>query len=128
MTITHVSYERLELELLEPYTIAYEEVSKATNFILKIETDSNIVGFGCAAPDVTVTHESAADVERAIKQTIIPLLVGKNPFMLSLILEELALQLGQKSSAQAMVDMALLDISSKKMQVPLYQFLGGIPT
>ncbi|MFD2099286.1 mandelate racemase/muconate lactonizing enzyme family protein [Flagellimonas iocasae] len=128
MTITNVGYERLELELLIPYTIAYEEISQATNFILKIETDSGIVGFGCAAPDITVTHESAADVEHAIQNIIIPILKGRNPFMGSLILEELSHQLPQKSSALAMVDMALLDISAKKMQVPLYQLLGGYRT
>lgn len=125
MIITNIGYERLELELLIPYTIAYEEISKATNFILKIETDGHIVGFGCAAPDITVTHESPEDVENAIENIIKPILKGKNPFMISRILEELSLQLPQKSSALAMVDMALLDISAKKMQVPLYQFLGG---
>lgn len=125
MIITNIGYERLELELLVPYTIAYEEISKATNFILKIETDENIVGFGCAAPDIAVTHESPDDVAQAIKNTIIPMLKGKNPFMVSSILEELSHQLAQKSSALAMVDMALLDISAKKMKVPLYQFLGG---
>lgn len=128
MTITNVGYERLELELQIPYTIAYEEISQATNFILKIETDSGIVGFGCAAPDITVTHESAEDVEHAVQNIIIPILKGRNPFMGSLILEELSQQLAQKSSALAMVDMALLDISAKKMQVPLYQFLGGYRT
>ncbi|WP_036382554.1 mandelate racemase/muconate lactonizing enzyme family protein [Muricauda sp. MAR_2010_75] len=125
MIITNIGYERLELELLIPYTIAYEEISKATNFILKIETDGPIVGFGCAAPDITVTHESPEDVEHDIQNSIIPILKGKNPFMVSQILEELSHQLPQKSSALAMVDMALLDISAKKMQVPLYQFLGG---
>ena len=125
MTITHVSYERLELELLVPYAIAYEEISKATNFILKIETDSKLVGYGCAAPDITVTHESAEDVERAIQQIIIPNLIGKSPFMNSLILDEIGSLLTYKSSALAMVDMALLDIKAKKMEVPLYQFLGG---
>ena len=45
MKITKVSYERLDLQLTVPYTIAYETISKTTNFILKVETDSPLVGY-----------------------------------------------------------------------------------
>ncbi|WP_438712426.1 mandelate racemase/muconate lactonizing enzyme family protein [Aquimarina muelleri] len=125
MKITKVSYERLELSLSSPYTIAYETISGATNFILKIETDKGLVGYGCAAPEPTVTRETPDEVEQNIKTSIIPFLLGRNPFMLSETLEGLKTLLSVKSSALAMVDMALLDIVSKKMEVPLYQFLGG---
>ena len=58
MKITNVSYERLDLQLTEPYTIAYETVDSTTNFILKIETDSHLVGYGCAAPDLEQKYAS----------------------------------------------------------------------
>ncbi|AWH74638.1 dipeptide epimerase [Dokdonia sp. Dokd-P16] len=125
MKITNVSYERLELTLTAPYTIAYETVSQATNFILKIETDSNIIGLGCAAPDLEVTKETGDDVARALDLVIIPYLKDKNALNYARILDELKPLLSVISSALAMVDMALLDIASKKMDVPLYQFLGG---
>ena len=125
MKITNVSYERLELTLTAPYTIAYETVSQATNFILKIETDSNIIGLGCAAPDLEVTKETGDDVARALDLVIIPYLKGKNALNYARILDEIKPLLSVISSALAMVDMALLDIASKKMNVPLYQFLGG---
>jgi L-alanine-DL-glutamate epimerase-like enolase superfamily enzyme len=125
MKITNVSYERLELTLTAPYTIAYETVSQATNFILKIETDSNIIGLGCAAPDLEVTKETGDDVARALDLVIIPYLKGINALNYARILDELKPLLSVISSALAMVDMALLDIASKKMDVPLYQFLGG---
>lgn len=125
MKIINVTYERLDLVLNEPYTIAYETISKATNFILKIETDTHIVGYGCAAPDLEVTKERAVDVERALELVILPYLKGKDPLAYKKILEELKPLLSIISSALAMVDMALLDIAAKKMDVPLYQFLGG---
>lgn len=125
MRITRVSYERLDLSLSIPYTIAYETIAKTTNFILKLETDTKIVGYGCAAPDVTVTSETAEQVERTIKETLVPFLKGKNPFTYVLLLTELKLLLGKKSSALAMVDIALHDLISRKAGVPLYQFLGG---
>lgn len=125
MKITNITYERLDLTLSAPYTIAYETVSSATNFILKIETETRIVGYGCAAPDLEVTKERSEDVERAINLVIIPYLKGKNAIHYSRLLEELKPLLSVISSALAMVDMALLDIASKKMDVPLYEFLGG---
>lgn len=128
MKITKISYERLDLKLSEPYTIAYEIISKSTNFILKVETDSTIVGYGCGVPDKAVTGEHPAEVEEAIKNVILPYLIGKDPFTYALILKELKINLGKKSSSLTMVDMALYDLMSKKADVPLYQFLGGYRT
>jgi len=132
MKITSVSYERLDLMLSTPYTIAYETIEKSTNFILKIETDISITGYGCAAPDITVTGETPSQVEEIIKNSIVPFLKGKNPFTYASILEKLTNLIIGKSSAIAMVDMALHDLISRKAGVPLYQFLGGfrnsIPT
>lgn len=132
MRITAVSYERLDSKLSIPYTIAYETITQTTNFILALETDGKWVGYGCAAPDKVVTGEYPKDVERAINTIISPYLVGKDPFEYALVLTELKKLLGKRSSALAMVDMALFDLVSKKAEVPLYKFLGGfrksIPT
>jgi L-alanine-DL-glutamate epimerase-like enolase superfamily enzyme len=132
MKITNVSYERLDLSLTVPYTIAYETVSTASNFILKIETNSKLVGYGCAAPDWEVTEETPEMVEECITGQILPYLKGKSPLRYVKILEELKSLFPDMSSALAMVDMALLDLMAKKMALPLYQFLGGyresIPT
>lgn len=132
MKITNISYERLDLKLSTPYTIAYETIDNTVNFILKVETDSSLVGYGCAAPDKIVTGEHPEEVEEALRNIIIPYLKGKDPFTYGLILTELKVLLGKKSSSLMMVDMVLHDLISKKAGVPLYRFLGGfrksIPT
>ena len=132
LKIKNVSYERLEFNLSEPYTIAYETVSKSVNFILKIETDTLHVGYGCAAPDKVVTGETPGDVEKAIVSIIIPFLKEKNAYMTANILEEFKKLLPYRTSALAMVDMALSDLMSRKFETPLYKYLGGyrhsIPT
>ncbi len=128
MKITTISYERLDLKLSEPYTIAYETIDRTSNFILKIETDGKIVGFGCAAPDPVVTNETPNDVAQVINDIIAPYLKGKDPFNYALLLLDLKRLLGKRSSALAMVDLALFDLISKKAEVPLYKFLGGYRT
>lgn len=132
MKIKHVSFERFDLELTEPYTIAYETISKATNYILKIESDSGIIGYGCAAPDDAITKESPEILENSLKSSVIPALQGNNPFYYARILDELRATKKVGSSALAMADAALFDLMAKKADVPLYQMLGGfrssIPT
>ncbi|WP_116105595.1 mandelate racemase/muconate lactonizing enzyme family protein [Lewinella sp. IMCC34191] len=126
MRITGIDYDRYDLELIEPYTIAYETIGAAVNFVLKVTTDDGFTGFGCAAPDMAVTDESAADVERSILDHIMPALIGQNPFHYARLLEELRTTI--KSSALSMVDSALYDLVAKKAGVPLYEFLGGYRT
>lgn len=132
MKITRVSYERLNLTLSEPYKIAYETITSTVNFILKVETNSKYVGYGCSAPDVVVTGETPDQVEESINSIIIPFLLGQMPFTFAKIIHDLKKLLSDRSSALSMVDMALYDLVSRKAGVPLYHFLGGfrdsIPT
>lgn len=130
MRIIEVDYERHDLELTEPYTIAYETIDRATNFILKLVTDGGLIGLGCAAPDPGVTGESPEDVETAIRDVIAPALKGQSATRYALLIERLRGQL--KSSALCMVDLALHDLIAKQADLPLYHLLGGyresIPT
>ena len=123
MKVNYVEYERLDLKLSEPYTIAYETVHKVTNFILKLHCDNGMIGYGCSAPDLVVTSESPKEIEEVINSIIIPLLTGSDPFTYAKLLGEMSFLMN--SSALAMVDIALHDLISKKAGVPLYKYLGG---
>jgi L-alanine-DL-glutamate epimerase-like enolase superfamily enzyme len=123
LRITSIDYERHDLRLTEPYTIAYETIDRATNFILRISTDRGIMGIGCAAPDPGVTGETPEAVEDVIRSVIYPALLGQNPLRYAYLLESLSGRL--KSSALAMVDLALHDLIAKLAGIPLYQLLGG---
>ncbi len=133
MRITGLELERYDLELSEPYTIAYETISSATNFVLRLQTDKGkIEGFGCAAPDVPVTGETPDDVQRQFEDVLKPLLQDRDPFNYNRIIHELRMEDSIKSSVLNMVDNALFDLVAKYAGVPLYKYLGGfresIPT
>jgi len=125
MKITNVEAWIVQLHLKEPYTIAYETIDKSSNVFMRIDTNSNISGFGCAAPDMEITGESANTVLQAINAIITPMLLHKDPLRIAMHLEKLREPLLSQPSAKAAVDLALYDILGKFCNLPLWKLLGG---
>jgi L-alanine-DL-glutamate epimerase-like enolase superfamily enzyme len=128
MKITRLEIWPVEMRLAEPYTIAYERVESATNIFLRLETNSGIVGYGCAAPDQQVTAETPETVIKICSDAIAPVVKQADPLRLARITEKLAPILSAHPSAVAMVDMALYDILGKVCGLPVYKLLGGFRT
>jgi L-alanine-DL-glutamate epimerase-like enolase superfamily enzyme len=116
------------MPLAEPYTIAYETISRVTNIFMRLETSLGVTGFGCAAPDLQVTGETPESVMRVCRETVFPQLVNTDPLRVAYRLEKFAALIEQHPSAVAMVDMALHDVLGKKAGLPLYRLLGGFRT
>ncbi|HER42996.1 MAG TPA: dipeptide epimerase, partial [Candidatus Eisenbacteria bacterium] len=125
MRITRIEAWDHNMRLAEPYTIAYETVDSVENVFCRIETNTGLIGFGCAAPDLQVTGEKTADVLRACDEVAAPLLHGVDPLRIALHMTRLKARLPRNPSALAMVDMALHDILGKAAGLPVYKLLGG---
>lgn len=125
MKITDIEFYPLEMKLKNPYTIAYETIDRTTNVFLKIETNSPLIGYGCAAPDPEVTGETAASVQKCFTDVVSSDLKGRDPLRYLYIIENLKNNLKQHPSALAAVDMALYDILGKQANLPLWKMLGG---
>jgi L-alanine-DL-glutamate epimerase-like enolase superfamily enzyme len=125
MKITHVEVWPVEMKLAEPYTIAYESVEQTTNLFLKLETNIGITGYGCAAPDESVTGETPNGTLKSLNDVIVPILIGSDPLRRSVILEKIRNELPAQPSVRAVVDMTLFDIMGKAANQPLWKLLGG---
>jgi L-alanine-DL-glutamate epimerase-like enolase superfamily enzyme len=125
MRITAVEAWPVTMRLAVPYTIAYESIDSAVNIFIRIETNQGIIGYGCAAPDLQVTGETADDVLCAFRDIIQPSLKGSDPHRVAFLLHRLQLYLKNQPSALAMVDMALHDILGKSANFPVYRLFGG---
>jgi L-alanine-DL-glutamate epimerase-like enolase superfamily enzyme len=128
MKITRLEIWPVKMRLSEPYTIAYEKVAVTTNIFLRLETNTGIIGYGCAAPDKQVTSETPETVINSFSEVIAPVLKKSDPLRLALIVEKLTPILPAHPSAVAMVDMALHDILGKACGMPVYKLLGGFRT
>lgn len=74
MIIQNVRFYSVAMKLTEPYTISYEHIDSTTNVFLILETNTGILGYGCAAPDKCVTNETPEGVIQQIEQVVIPIL------------------------------------------------------
>ncbi len=115
----------VDLRLLEPYEIAYESVSSVANVFVRVSTDGRHVGYGCAAPDLAVTGETAASVLDALESIAAPGVRGDDPLRAAKVLEGLREPMSAHPSALAAVDMALHDLLGKAAGLPLWKILGG---
>ena len=125
MKIETVEAWPVEMRLAEPYAIAYENVETCTNVFLRIGTNGGIDGFGCAAPDVEITGETAPGVLRVLRDAVAPALIGSDALRRVMLLERLGQDLDGRPAAMAAVDMALHDILGKVAGLPLWKILGG---
>jgi L-alanine-DL-glutamate epimerase-like enolase superfamily enzyme len=125
MRITNLDAWPVDMRLAEPYTIAYEHISETTNVFIRLEASTGIVAYGCAAPDLEVTGETAAGVLDACSSVIAPAFKGSDPLRLVMLMERIRPVLKNQPSAMAMADMALFDMLGKAAGLPLYKILGG---
>jgi len=128
MKITRLEIWPVQLRLTEPYTIAYETISAVKNIFLRIETNTGLNGFGCAAPDEQVTGETPDSVIQVFGDAVETVLKGSDPLRIARLNEKLAPALAKHPSAAAMVDMALYDIIGKAAGFPIFRLLGGFRT
>jgi L-alanine-DL-glutamate epimerase-like enolase superfamily enzyme len=125
MRITSCEIFPVRLTLEKPFSIAYMTIDHTINVYIRIHTDEGITGLGCGGHDVEVTGENGTTIERALRQTAEPLIIGEDPMNAAFLTQRIRGQIPDEPTALSAVDMALADIAAKKAGLPLCRFLGG---
>jgi len=123
-TITKVEIIKLNIPYIEPFVISLGVINSATNVVVKIHTDSGLVGIGECAPFVYIVGETQETVFELSKQ-VGKLLKGKDPFAIEDRLREIDRAVSENYTMKSAFDMALYDLLAKKAGMPLYKLLGG---
>ncbi|MCF6265947.1 MAG: dipeptide epimerase [Desulfuromusa sp.] len=125
MKITDIKIQIINIPLTTTFKTALRSVDQIENIVITITTDTDLVGFGGAAPTAVITGETTASICGAIEH-IRDNLVGMNLTESENIFQRLNNCIIGNSSAKAAVDMAIYDLLAKKLNVPLFQLLGGM--
>jgi muconate cycloisomerase len=99
-------------------------LEKVENVLVVVETDAGISGVGEASPWPCFA-ENPWSIKAAIDHYLGPSLLDKNPGDVEYLLLHMDEVLHGYSFAKAALEMALLDIVGKSLDVPVYALLGG---
>lgn len=124
MRISSVQVARESFPLSRPYTIAFETTDAVENFIVRLGTDTGLLGLGAASPEAMVTGETVEACAAALSPERLAWLDGRSLADLGKLAEEVRRSLGATPAAQAAVDMALHDLDARRAGVPLVERLG----
>ncbi|NLY73529.1 MAG: dipeptide epimerase [Tissierellia bacterium] len=125
MKILSVELGEIRVPLRTPFKTSLRTVDAVHDVVVMIKTDNGLIGYGEAPPTAVITGETRPSIREAIEGYIGPKLIGQSIFDMenNQILLHSAI-LGN-TSAKAAVDMALYDLWSQALGVPLYKALGG---
>jgi L-alanine-DL-glutamate epimerase-like enolase superfamily enzyme len=114
-----------DFALTRPYAIAGQEpLSSVGNVIVRIETETGLIGLGAASPGEHVTGETFDACSKAIATESLAWLAGRDLRTLPLLCRETASRTPGTPAARAAVDVALHDLAAQHLGVPLVEMLG----
>jgi L-alanine-DL-glutamate epimerase-like enolase superfamily enzyme len=120
------SYERLELPLETPFTIARGTQTASENLVVRIEDDEGRVGVGGAAPS---SHygETADTVEAVLPDLLAVVENVGDPHHVDRIERRMRETVRRNPAARCAVSVALHDLAAKRADLPLYRYWGLDP-
>lgn len=125
MKITEVKLGKISVPLRVPFKTAVRSVSSVEDVIVEIHTDTGAVGYGEAPPTGAVTGDTAGAIIGAIRDHIIPTILGREVDDFESLMLALNACILKNTSAKAAVDMALWDLYGQLHSIPVYKLLGG---
>jgi len=127
LKIVDVKVMGLTYPLKEPFYSAVRKTVARSCVLLEVHTDAGIVGLG----EADYAGGPPASTIQVLREEIIPLILGKDPFEVEGIgktIYDARMQHGRRGilmHALSGVDIALWDIIGKAAKLPLYQLLGS---
>lgn len=124
MKIKEIKSWSADLGNTKPYTIAFKTVDEVRNAFVEITLENGITGIGAGNPSEYVVGESFDQCIEALQPKNIEFLVGKDIREFNHLTYEVWKRFPENPSARAALDIALHDVFTKYLDVPLVKFLG----
>ena len=124
MKIKNIKTWSVDLGNTKPYTIAFKTVDEVKNAFVEITLENGTTGIGSGNPSEYVTGESFEQCEKALHENNLDFLVGRDIRELNQMLFEVLVRFPKNPAARAALDIALHDVFTKHLDIPLVKFLG----
>lgn len=108
----------------KPYTIAFKTVDEVRNAFVEITLDNGVTGIGSGNPSEYVVGENLNQTLQALQEKNLAFLVGRDIREFHQLTFEVLQKFPKNPAARAALDIALHDVFTKLLDVPLVKFLG----
>ena len=122
MKIRRIEPIAVSLPLVKPLKMAFEEVSRAENVLVRLETDDGVVGWGGAAAAPTMTGETVAGMTAAIRY-LAPKLEGMPLDDIAAVMAWAGNYLYGNQSAKSVIEIAVHDALARTRGKPVHDLL-----
>jgi L-alanine-DL-glutamate epimerase-like enolase superfamily enzyme len=129
MKITEVKVFMVKIPYKNPYQTAHNITPVGRHVVVKILTDTELVGWGEGGIIAQKYPTEGATLESMyinIKTYLGPAIVGMNPIEIDKCMEKLEDTVRANYFAKCAIDHALYDLAGKALKVPVYTLLGGM--
>ena len=123
MQIKTIEPIAVSLPMLKPVIMAGEEVRRADNVLVRIETDSGLVGWGEAASAPLMTGETLESIVSAV-HFLEPALRGREAADIAGALIAMHGHMYGNNGAKAAIEIALYDLAGRAAGKPVHALLG----
>jgi L-alanine-DL-glutamate epimerase-like enolase superfamily enzyme len=124
MKITKINVWNTDLGNTKPYTIAFKTIDEVRNVFVEIVIDNGISGIGSGNPSEYVTGENLNQTIEALQGKNLEFLMGRDVREINQLLFEVLHKFPKTPAARAALDIALHDVFTKYLNVPLVKYLG----
>ncbi|WP_397600696.1 mandelate racemase/muconate lactonizing enzyme family protein [Silvanigrella sp.] len=125
MKIVDVKIGKIKIPLKRPFKTALRTVYFAEDIIVKLITQSGLIGFGSAAPTFAITGDSLDSISSCILNELKPKIIGLELTNIESIMSKLHASIVNNTSALSAIDMAIYDLYAQSLNLPLYKLFGG---
>lgn len=122
--IKNVQVWSADLGNTKPYTIAFKTVDEVRNAFVEITLENGVTGIGSGNPSEYVVGENLNQTLETLQEKNLQFLVGRDIREFHQLTFEVWQKFPKTPAARAALDIALHDVFTKFLGVPLVKFLG----
>jgi L-alanine-DL-glutamate epimerase-like enolase superfamily enzyme len=124
--IAELRTHRVSAPLHTPFVTSLRRATAIDSLIVEVLDDEGRAGFGEAPQSWQLTGASAAGAEECVRSVLGPLLIGSDPDDLAGNCRMIQRAVAGNQDAKCAVDVALHDLTARRIGVPLVRLLGGV--